>query len=180
MKTATRISFVTAAMLMSLTGVCWAQEIRETPGSQCSPAGTWIGQNETYDHEFLITIEPSGTGCFSVVSEGIEITPPWQVSTAWRGTIRKVRDQTFEWWLIAYAGPSQTTDQAAELPDVVGINGEMNMLSCNHFEVNFGPIGVYAWGQIPFHDEPLATWPPSYASYSRVPNVSAYHEPEPE
>jgi hypothetical protein len=43
------------------------------------------------------------------------------------------------------------------------------MLDCDHFEIDFGPAELYAWGQTPFKDQPMATLPPSIGSYTRVP-----------
>ena len=140
------------------------------PGRRwCQPSGTWIGQNETYGLEFVVTIEPMGGGCYSVVSEGIEIVPPWEVSTAWRGALRKTGRRTFSWNQVLYAGPSQLTDPSAGVPDIAGIRGELTMLDCDHFEVVFGPTELYAWGLTPFEDEPTSTMPPSIAHYTRVP-----------
>ena len=47
------------------------------------------------------------------------------------------------------------------------------MVDCDHFDAEFDTIGIYAWGQVPFVDEPLTTFPPSIASYTRLPGACA-------
>jgi len=170
MKRANKIIVVATLLTAVWAGVASAQgAIQERGRKWCRPTGTWIGQNETYELEFVVTIEPTGGRCYSVVSEGIENVPPWEVSTAWRGALRKTGNRTFSWVQVTFAGPSQLTDPGEGVPDVAGIRGEMTMLDCDHFEVEFEPTELYAWGQIPFEDPPAATMPPSIAHYTRVP-----------
>jgi hypothetical protein len=78
MKKAGRIvvTVVFAAMAWTTTGEAQGPA-GERGGNRCGPAGTWIGANETYGLEYLLTIQPAGGGCFSVVSEGLEVTLPW-------------------------------------------------------------------------------------------------------
>lgn len=170
MKTTVRIVVTAVMVSLAWVGAGFAQEPAAQPGRNwCGPAGVWFGSNETYGLEYVVTIDKIGGGCFSVVAENIEVVPPWEYSTPWRGVIRKTGPGTYRWQQITYAGPSQLTDPGAGVPDIAAIRGEMTMLDCDHFEVDFGPTGVYAWGQTPFEDEPLATWPPSIARYTRVP-----------
>lgn len=170
MKTAEKIVVVAAVMAMMWAGGVSAQDPAGQPGRRlCSPTGTWFGTNETYGLEFVVTIEHMGGGCYSIVAEGVENTPPWEVSTAWRGVLNKTGGRTFSLAQITFAGPSQLTDPGEGVPDVAGIRGEMTMLDCDHFEVEFGPTELYAWGQTPFEDPPVATMPPSIANYTRVP-----------
>lgn len=170
MKTAIRIVVVLVVAVMAWAAVGEAQGIEgERGGKRCGPTGVWIGANETYSQEYLLTVQPMGGGCFSAMSEGIEVTPPWEKSTSWRGMLSKVDSRTFIVELVTYAGPSQLSDPDAGVPDIAAIRGQLTMLDCDHFEINFGEVGVYAWGQIPFEDQPLATWPPSIAHYARVP-----------
>lgn len=170
MKTARRIVVVVAVASMAWATVGAAQGgAAERGGHRCGPTGVWIGANETFGHEFVVTVQPMGGGCFSVVSEGIEATPPWESATPWRGMAKKLDSRTFIVEMVAYAGPSQLTDPSAEVPDIAAIRGRLTMLDCDHFEIEFGEIGVYAWGQTPLEDQPMATWPPSIAHYARVP-----------
>jgi len=170
MKTTVRIVVTAVMVSLAWAGIGFAQEPAGQPGRNwCGPAGVWFGSNETFGLEYVVTIDKIGGGCFSVVAENIEVVPPWEYSTPWRGVIRKTGPGTYRWQQITYAGPSQLTDPGAGVPDIAAIRGEMTMLDCDHFEVDFGPTGVYAWGQTPFEDEPLATWPPSIARYTRVP-----------
>ena len=170
MKRANKIIVVATLLTAVWAGVASAQgAIQERGRKWCRPTGTWIGQNETYELEFVVTIEPTGGRCYSVVSEGIENVPPWEVSTAWRGALRKTGNRTFSWVQVTFAGPSQLTDPGECVPDVAGIRGEMTMLDCDHFEVELEPTELYAWGQIPVEDPPAATMPPSIAHYTRVP-----------
>lgn len=168
MKTAIKI--VVVALTMAWAGTVFAQGAGNGLGrAWCGPAGTWIGSNETYDLEFVVTIDPMGRQCFSVVGEGLEVTPPWESATAWRGTARKTGPDTYAWTQVTFASPSQLTDPSEGVPDIAAIRGELRMLDCDHFEIEFGPTEVYAWGQTPFEDDPMATWPPSIARYTRVP-----------
>ena len=148
MKTRTTIALLMMVMIWAGAGL--AQEPANGPGRPwCSPTGTWFGSNETFGLEFVVTIDPVNGHCFSVVAEGLEATPPWESGTAWRGMIRKTGPGTYSWVQIAYASPSQFTDPGAGVPDIAGARGRMTMLDCDHFEVDFGPIGIYAWGQTP-------------------------------
>lgn len=168
MKTAIRI--VAVLMVITWAGTGLAQEaVRETSRRWCGPVGTWFGSNETFGLEFIVTIDPMGGGCFSVVAETVEVAPPWEYSTSWRGMLSKGAYHTYTWTQIAYAGPSQFTDPSAGVPDIAAIRGVLTMLDCDHIEVDFGPTELYAWGQTPFEDDPAATWPPSIARYTRVP-----------
>ncbi len=170
MKRASKIIVVATLLTAVWAGVASAQDAVQEPGRKwCGPTGTWIGGNETLGLEFVMTIEPMGGGCFSVVSEGIENVPPWETSTAWRGVIHKTGRQTYSWAQVTIAGPSQLSDPGAGVPDIAGIRGEMTMQDCDHFEIDFGQVELYAWGQTPFEDVPVATMPPSIASYTRVP-----------
>jgi len=170
MKTATRIIVVVVFATMAWATIGETQETAgERGGNRCGPAGTWIGANETYSLEYLVTIQPMRGSCFSVESEGLEVTLPWETSTSWRGMLSKTDKRTFIVELVTFAGPSQLSDPDAEVPDIAAIRGRLTMLDCDHFEIDFGETGVYAWGQTPFEDQPLATWPPSIAHYVRVP-----------
>ncbi len=170
MKAANRVVLTAVVMTVFWTGTGVAQETAGQPGRRwCGPVGTWFGSNETFGIEYVVTIAHIGGGCYSVVAEGVEVAPPWERSTPWRGVIHKTGRDTYRWQQIAYAGPSQLTDPGEGVPDIAGIRGEMTMLDCDHFEVDFGPTALYAWGQTPFEDIPTATWPPSIATYTRVP-----------
>lgn len=170
MKTAGRIILVAVVMAMTCVAAVFAQDAVQDPERQrCSPTGTWIGQNETLGLEYVVTVEPMGGVQYSIVAEGIDDTPPWEFSTPWRGVLRKIGPRTFSFMQIKLAGPSQFTDPGEGVPDIFGILGEMNMLDCDHGEVEFAPGKFYAWGQIPFEDEPVATSPPSIAYFTRVP-----------
>lgn len=161
MKTAGKVVVMAALMAVAWTSVVSAQGTpAELEGRWCKPTGTWIGQNDTFGNEFLMTIEPMGGGCYSVVSESIDIVPPWETSTAWRGVLRKTGRYTYSWIQVAYAGPSQLTDPGEGVPDIAAIRGVVTMDDCDHFEIDFEEIGLYAWGQVPFEDEPVATLPP--------------------
>ena len=178
MKTAVRIVVTAAVVAMAWAGTGFAQETSGQPGRRwCGPVGTWFGSNETFGLEFVVTIAHIGGGCYSVVAEGVEVVPPWESATPWRGVIHKTGRDTYRWQQIIFAAPSQLTDPSEGVPDIAGIEGQMTILDCDHFEVDFGPTGVYAWGQTPFEDEPMATWPPSIARYTRVP-VDCGPEPE--
>ena len=83
--------------------------------------------------------------------------------------IHKTGRYTYSWAQVTLAGPSQLSDPGAGVPDIAGIRGEMTMQDCDHFEIDFGQAELYAWGQTPFEDVPVATMPPSIASYTRVP-----------
>jgi hypothetical protein len=120
-------------------------------------------------HHSITTLRPLGGGRYSIVAEGVDVIPPWEFSTAYRGVLRKTGHRTFSFAQIRFSGPSQFTDPGEGVPDIVGIRGEMTMLDCDHSEVEFGPAGFYAWGQIPFEDAPLATSPPAIAYFTRVP-----------
>lgn len=168
MKTATKIAAV--LMVMAWAGTGLAQEPAQELGRKwCGPAGTWFGSNETFGLEFIVTIDRVGASCFSAVAEGVEVIPPWEYATSWRGMLSKGANHTYTLMQITYAGPSQFTDPSEGVPDIAAIRGELTMLDCDHFEVAFGPTEVYAWGQTPFEDEPAASWPPSIARYTRVP-----------
>jgi len=168
MKTAMKI--VTVMMILAWAGTGFAQQAGNAPGrAWCGPAGTWIGSNDTFGLEFVVTIDPMSRHCFSVVGEGVEVVPPWESSTAWRGVARKTGPDTYAWTQVTLASPSQFSDPGAGVPDIAGIRGQMRMSDCDHFEIEFGPTELYAWGQTPFEDEPVATLPPSIARYTRVP-----------
>lgn len=170
MKRANKIIVFATFFTVVWAGAISAQEAGSEPGRKwCGPAGTWIGQNETFGLEFVVTIDPMGGGCYSAVGEGIENVPPWEASTAWRGVLRKTGRRTFSWTQVAFAGPSQFTDPDEGVPDIAGIRGELTMLDCDHFEIIFEPTELYAWGQTPFVDQPMATMPPGIAHYTRVP-----------
>ncbi len=170
MKTATKIMAVAAMVAMAWAGPGFAQQADRGGNRACDPAGTWFGQNETYGFEFLFTVVPMGGGCYSAVAEGVaNDVPPWEYATSWRGTIQKIRGRTYEIVQLQYAGPSQLSDPQDGVPDIAGAQGELTMLDCDHFEVEFAEIGIYAWGQTPFVDVPVATYPPSFATYTRVP-----------
>jgi len=133
MKRASKIIVVATFLTVVWVGAVSAQDAGEGPGRKwCQPTGTWIGQNETYGLEFVVTIEPMGGRCYSVVSEGIENVPPWEVLTAWRGALRKTGNRTFSWVQVTYAGPSQLTDPGEGVPDVAGIRGEMESCDAAH------------------------------------------------
>jgi len=178
MNRASKIFMVATLFTAVWAGAVSAQDSRIEPGRRsCQPTGTWIGQNETYGLEFVVTIEPMGGGCYSVIAEGIENVPPWEVSTAWRGALRKTGNRTFSWIQVTYAGPSQLTDPAEGVPDIAAVRAEMTMDDCDHLEVVMEPIGIYAWGQVPFEDDPVITMPPSIAHYTRFPlDCLAYDE----
>jgi hypothetical protein len=135
----------------------------------CGPTGTWIGQNDTYGLELVLTIEPMSGTCFSIVAEGIEKVLPWEVSTAWRGVVKKNGGQSYSTSMVTLAGPNQLTNPKADVPDIAAVRGELYMPDCDHLEIEFEPTELYAWCQVPFEDTPLATMPPSIAHYTRVP-----------
>ncbi len=170
MKMASRIVVVAVVMAMAGVGAVSAQDAAQEPERRgCTPAGTWIGQNETFGLEWLVTVEPMGGGRYSIVGEGVDDIPPWEFSTAYRGVLRKTGRRTFTFAQIKFMGPSQFTDPGEGVPDILGIKGEMTMLDCDHNEVEFAPSEFYAWGQIPFVDDPVATSPPAIAYFTRVP-----------
>jgi hypothetical protein len=166
MKTVTRIVVVAA-----VAAIAWAAvgEAAERGHKWCAPTGGWIGANDTFGIEYLVTVQRMGGGCFSVTSDSIETVLPWEVGTPWRGMIKKIDRHTFTVEMVAYAGPSQLSNPKSGVPDIAGIRGLLTMLDCDHFQIEFGEVGLYAWGQTPFEDDPLATLPPSIAHYKRVP-----------
>lgn len=177
MKTATKIMAVAAVVAMAWAGPGLAQDLDGRRGNRCDPAGTWFGQNATYGLEFLVTIVPMGGGCYSTVVEGVaNDVPPWEYSTAWRGVIQKTGPRTYGWVQLQFAGPSQATPPEEGVPDMAAAQGELNMVDCDHFDAEFDLIGIYAWGQIPFVDEPVATYPPSVASYTRLPGACSHRD----
>jgi hypothetical protein len=170
MKTARTIVLVATLSTLVWAGAVEAQENKQEPGrSWCSPAGVWIGQNHTYELEYVITIEKMGAGCFSIVADGVELVAPWESSTRWRGMLRRTGRHTFSMTQVALAGPSQFLGMTDGVPDIAAIRGVLTQVDCDHFEVEFEPTELYAWGQKPFVDSPVATLPPSIASYERVP-----------
>ncbi len=170
MKTESKVVVVAVVMAMACVGVVSAQDASQEPERRwCGPAGTWIGQNQTYGLEWLVTVEPMGGGRYSIVAEGIDDTPPWESSTSYRGVLHKTGRRTFSFAQIKFAGPSQFTDPGEGVPDIFGIRGELTMVDCDHSEVEFAPSEFYAWGQIPFVDDPVATSPPAFATFTRVP-----------
>ena len=170
MKMASKAGVVAVVMAIACVAAVSAQEAVPDPEHRwCTPAGTWIGQNETYGFEYVVTIESLGGGRYSIVAEGIDDTPPWEFSTPYRGVLRKTGRRTFSFAQIKLAGPSQFTDPGEGVPDIFGIQGDMVMLDCDHNEVEFAPSEFYAWGQIPFEDEPVATSPPAIATFTRIP-----------
>jgi hypothetical protein len=166
MKTATKLVVVAVFVTMVWPTVGNAGELGRR---WCGPLGTWIGANATFEQEYLVSIQPLSGNCFSVVSEGLEVTLPWEVATSWRGVVRKIDRDTFTIELVTFAGPSQLTDPGEGVPDIAAIRGQLNMLDCDHFEIEFDEVLLYAWGQMPFEDDPVATMPPSVANYARVP-----------
>jgi hypothetical protein len=169
MKTATKIVVVAAMVAMGWSGPGIAHDGEGWALDRCGPAGTWFGQNETYGFEYLITVVPMGGGCYSAVAEGIgNEVPPWEQGTSWRGVITKTGDRSYSIVQLQLAGPSQLQQKSGDRPDVAAARGELTMVDCNHFEVEFGLIGIYAWGQTPLVDEAMATYPPSIASYTRL------------
>ncbi len=172
MKTANKIMVVATMVALAWAGSGMAQEDGGGGFRRCGPAGAWYGQNETFAMEFLISVVPMGGGCYSIVAEGIgNSVPPWEVSTSWRGVLRKTGGRTYNMVQLMNAGPSQLSDPDDGVPDIAAAQGELTMLDCDHFEVEFEEIGIYAWGQTPFVDTPGATFPPSYATYTRVPGT---------
>lgn len=170
MKTASKTVVVAVVMAMACVAAVFAQDAVPEPERQrCAPTGTWIGQNETLGLEYVVTVEPMGGGRYSIVADSIDDTPPWEFSTPWRGVLRKTGPRTFSFKQIKLAGPSQFTDPGEGVPDIFASRGEMTMLDCDHSEVEFAPSEFYAWGQIPFEDEPVATSPPSIAYFTKVP-----------
>ena len=144
----------TAIVFVLVTTPCLAQDVSEGSGRGhwCDPAGTWWGQNETFQLEFLVTITPTGFGRYSAVAEGVNGFPPWETATAWRGELRRSGHRTFEWTQLKFAGPGQVS--AEGYPDIAGAHGEMEFVDCDHFEVTFDLLAIYAWGQTPFVDPP--------------------------
>lgn len=172
MKTATKCAVVAATIVAAVWAAPgMAQVISGDPGDRCGPAGAWFGQNETFGLEFLVTIVPIGNGCFSVVTETYEITEPYEYGTLWRGVIRRVDLRTYSWTQLSYAGPSQVPGTREDVPDIAAARGQMTMVDCDHFEIDFDKIAIYAWGQKPFASHALMTFPPSHASYTRVPGT---------
>ena len=171
MKQANKMVVVaTMVVALALTGAASAQQANSELGRKwCGPTGTWIGQNDTYGLELVLTIEPMSGTCFSIVGEGIENILPWEVSTAWRGVINKNGGQSYSTSMVTLAGPNQLTGPTADVPDIAAVRGELYMPDCDHLEIEFEPTELYAWGQVPFEDTPLATMPPSIAHYTRVP-----------
>jgi len=133
-------------------------------GNQCGLAGTWWGQNFEYEQEYLVTIVPIGGGRFSAVVEGVNDFPPYEKFTSWRGEAIKTGSDTFAWNQILFG-----TVLGAEVPDIFAVRGEIDLVDCDHFDASFTFGAVYAWGQVPFVDEPLLELPPSSASYTRMP-----------
>lgn len=175
MKEARKTLVVAVVLAIAVVGAASAQDaVLEPERRWCTPAGTWIGQNETFGLEYVVTVEPMGGGRFSVVGEGIDETPPWTVSTAWRGMQYRTGHRTYSLTQTKLAGPSQFTDPAEGVPDIFGIQAVVTMLDCDHIEIEFGPAEFYAWGQIPFEDEPVATGTPSISTYTRVPFEQAF------
>jgi len=174
MKTASRIIVVAVVMAMACVGGVSAQDAVQEPERRCTPTGTWIGQNEVLGLEYMVSVEPMGGGRYSIVAEGIDDTPPWEVSTPWRGVLRKSGHRTFSFAQIKFMGPSLYTDPGEGVPDIIGIWGEMTMFGCDHAEVVIEPGAVYAWGQIPFEDEPVATTLPAIEYFTRVPFDNAF------
>ena len=170
MKTVSRIFLMAVVMAMACEAAVFAQDAVPEPARQrCAPTGTWIGQNETLGLEYMVTVEPMGGGQYSIVAEGIDDTPPWEVSTPWRGVLRKIGPRTFSFAQIKFMGPSLYTDPGEGVPDIIGIWGEMTMFDCDHAEVVIEPGAVYAWGQIPFEDKPVATTLPAIEYFTRIP-----------
>lgn len=170
MKSANKMVVVATVAVLALAGTAAAQAPNLELGRKwCGPTGTWIGQNDTYGLELVLTIEPMSGTCFSIVGEGIENVLPWEVSTAWRGVIHKTGGQSYNTSMVTLAGPNQLTNPKADVPDIAAVRGEIYMPDCDHLEIEFEATELYAWGQVPFEDAPLATMPPSIAHYTRVP-----------
>ena len=89
-----------------------------------------------------MTIEPMGGGCYSVVSESIDIVPPWETSTAWRAVPRKTGRFTYSWIQVAYAGPSPLTDPGEGVPDIAAIRPVVTMDNCDHLDIAFERSGL--------------------------------------
>lgn len=175
MKTMTQIVAAITMMTLAMTGSPMADEPEWGPGQSCGLAGTWYGSNHTFENEILITIESAGRGCFSMVAESLDRNPPWETATAWRGEIKRTGANTYAFVQISFATPSQLTDPSEGVPDIAAARGEITLFGCDRFEIDIAPIELYAWGQSPFEDEPLATLPPSVASYERIPGPCAQH-----
>ncbi len=169
MKMAGKIVVVAVVMAMAGVGAVSAQDASQEPERRwCGPAGTWIGQNQTYGLEYVVTVKPMGGGRYSIVAEGVDDTPPWESSSPWRGVLQKTGRRIFSFAQIKFASPSQFTDPGEGVPDIFGIRGELTMLDCDHSEIEFEPAEYYAWGQVPFVDDPVATSPPAIAYFTRV------------
>ena len=62
MKSANKMVVVASMVALALAGTAAAQSPNSELGRKwCGPTGTWIGQNDTYGLELVLTIEPMRT-----------------------------------------------------------------------------------------------------------------------
>ncbi len=152
-------------ILVLLCAALWASPcLAGGVGNQCGLAGTWWGQNFEFQQEYLVTILSIGGGRFSAVVDGVNDFPPYEKFTSWRGEAIKTGSDTFDWSQILFGSLP-----GAEVPDIFAVRGEIMLVDCDHFDASFDFGAIYAWGQVPFGDDPLLEFPPSSASYTRMP-----------
>jgi len=72
-------------------------------GGNCSPEGTWYGDN-TFGAQWIVTITRSGPNTYTTVMD--EPGPPWEGATHdtdWRGELVKTGPHQYAWTTMAYA-----------------------------------------------------------------------------
>lgn len=124
-------------------------------GSQCDPTGTWWGHNKTLQEPYLMTVVPTASGHYSIVADGgSNVSAYWERSTAWRGTLTRKGNRTYEVKQILYGAPS-ILGTKPPFPDVAGAAGTITLKrGCNKMKMVVDVAGAWAWGTHPYVDEP--------------------------
>jgi hypothetical protein len=142
-------------------------------GHQCTPAGSWWGYNISFEQEYMFSIVNLGGGKFSAVGDGGAnygdlFSETYEKSTDWRGPLVRIGPKTYELNHLVLASPSLVNDPALGLPDVLGAHGILTMIDCDHFEVQYDSVPLWAWGQTPWVDDPIDDFGAGEAFYTRI------------
>ena len=168
--------FVLLAFLCVVAGVSAAQGF----GNDCTPAGTWYGGGDDYyvngqlfhSPKYLMTIVPIRAGRFSFRGdEGFTPNPAAAKKLSeFSGELIKQPDGSYKGYALALANPSDVPPPlGGPDPNVAAVRETARMTACDtlEFEIDFNAI--YAWGKIPFVDNPMVSRGPASETYHRMP-----------
>ena len=106
MKLELRLGLIVVATILIAAAPAMAQEIEDWRGSECSPAGTWIGGSDAA--KYMMNITPITPFRMNTVAEGSYLPTQTgaQVSTTWSGEIRRGPHGVWEGWAVQVSSVS--------------------------------------------------------------------------